>query len=248
MHFSVPLFLNWHNSDGGRLQLKALLVGFGEELSGELVQIFIDLLQGPDLLLQFRHTYLSVLPIAKHTLTRPQRERVMTSFWQTQEFWHFWPMTLHFLHMLFPVIHDNTGEFLFIIQTFIRMWCTKSSEWINLNKHCTNVSNNTLYWRGLRRPLKDFKMLSANTPCAKLCHVTLACVWNHNRVQTDHPYLDSQLLVHFKCQELCRSFKLHPQYIMSRLLCLIVPRIHLVLKQSSRFLLAYLKRWFILTC
>lgn len=76
MHFSLPLFLNWPDySDGGPLELKALLVGFGQELSGELIQIFIDLLQGPHLLLQFRHSYLSVLPITKHTLTTPQRER-----------------------------------------------------------------------------------------------------------------------------------------------------------------------------
>lgn len=118
MHFSLPLFLNWPDySDGGPLELKALLVGFGQELSGELIQIFIDLLQGPHLLLQFRHSYLSVLPITKHTLTTPQRERerqrgekkekvIMTSFWQKQSSKTFWPMTFHFLYMPFPVVHD----------------------------------------------------------------------------------------------------------------------------------------------
>lgn len=123
MHFSLPLFLNWHDySDGGPLQLKALLVGFGQELSGELIQIFIDLLQGPHLLLQFRHSYLSVLPITKHALTTPQRERETERrkkrkkllSWDYHDIFltdtnssnTFWPMTFHFLYMPFPVVQD----------------------------------------------------------------------------------------------------------------------------------------------
>jgi len=52
MHFCILLFSKWHGcSVKGPLQLNALLVGFGQELRGELIQIFIDLLQGPHLLL-----------------------------------------------------------------------------------------------------------------------------------------------------------------------------------------------------
>lgn len=58
------------------MEMKGHLVGFGEKLSGELIQVFIDLLQGSHLLLQLRHSYFSVLSITKHALKKQERETV----------------------------------------------------------------------------------------------------------------------------------------------------------------------------
>lgn len=56
------------------IEMKGHLVGFGQKLSGELIQVFIDLLQGSNLLLQLRHSYFSVLSITKHALKKKQEK------------------------------------------------------------------------------------------------------------------------------------------------------------------------------
>jgi len=44
------------------------LATFGEELCGEIVEVLVDLLQCPHLLLKLRYTDFSILSIPKHTL------------------------------------------------------------------------------------------------------------------------------------------------------------------------------------
>lgn len=141
MHFSLPLFLYWSDcSDGGPLQLEALLVGFGQELSGELIQIFIDLLQGLHLLLQFRHSNLSVLPITKHTLTENRATLIITSLFDKQSsntfnWWIFMTFTCPF--QSFTITHTNSHR-LFSSNYWARysLVCeAQTSELIDLNKH-----------------------------------------------------------------------------------------------------------------
>lgn len=141
MHFSLPLFLYWSvSSDGGLLQLEALLVGFGQELSGELIQIFIDLLQGLHLLLQFRHSNLSVLPITKHTLTENRATLIITSLFDKQSsntfnWWIF--MTFTWPFQSFTITHTNSHR-LFSSNYWARysLVCeAQTSELIDLNKH-----------------------------------------------------------------------------------------------------------------
>lgn len=59
--------------------MKGHLVGFGQKLSGELIQVFIDLLQGSNLLLQLRHSYFSVLSITKHALEKTRESYLSSS-------------------------------------------------------------------------------------------------------------------------------------------------------------------------